>query len=77
MLHELDCHRNSSYVPACVVGEPLADEEEDQDVLTRRGGISDQPRSSATKRRNRQLFKSPAKKVIFMPSCWFGPHDLM
>lgn len=44
---------------------PLAGEEEHEDVHSLRGGTEDQLRSSATKRRTRQIFKSPAKKVIF------------
>ena len=54
-----------------MVGFSLADEEEDVDVHSLRGGIEDLPGSSATKRRIRQIFKSPAKKVIFMPFCRF------
>ena len=47
-----------------VVKIPLADEEEDVDVHQVRHGTEDPPGSSATKRRSRHLFKSPAKKVI-------------
>jgi hypothetical protein len=54
-----------------MVGEPLADEENDEDVHILRGGTSDLPRSSATKECTRQIFKSLAKNVIFMPSCRF------
>jgi hypothetical protein len=46
---------------------PLAGEEEHEDVHSLRGGTEDQPGSSATKRRTRQIFKSLAKKVIFRP----------
>jgi hypothetical protein len=46
---------------------PIAGEEEDEDVYSLRGGREDQAGSSATKKRPRQIFKSPAKKVIFMP----------
>jgi hypothetical protein len=46
---------------------PLAGEEEDEDVHSLREGTEDQAGSSATKKRARQIFKSPAKKVIFMP----------
>ena len=42
------------------------DKEEDEDVHSLRGGTENLPGSSATKRRSRQIFKSPPKKVIFM-----------
>lgn len=66
MLHDHDCHRNCLYALDCVVGFPLADEEEDEDVHSLRECTKDLPGSSATKRRTRQIIKSLAKKVVFM-----------
>lgn len=53
------CHDITNYV----VNIPIADEE-DAEVNPVRQGTEDPPGSSATKRRSRHLFKSPAKKVI-------------
>ena len=54
-----------------MLGEPRADEQEDEEGHSLRGGTEDPPRSSATKRRKAQIFKSPIKKVICWPTCWF------
>jgi hypothetical protein len=44
----------------------IADEEEDEDVHSLRHATGDRLGSSATKRRSRQIFKSPPKKVKCM-----------
>jgi hypothetical protein len=45
-----------------VVGEPLADEEEDEDVHSLRGGTSDMPGSSVNKEVHKENIQEPSQK---------------
>jgi hypothetical protein len=47
---------------------PITDEEEDDDVLSMQEATVEVPRSSATKKKARKIFKTPPKKSVTGPS---------
>ena len=46
----------------------ITDEEEDDDVLSMQEAIVELPRSSASKRKPRKIFRTPPKKRVAAPS---------